>query len=310
MIQFVVRRSCAAVIAALAASFVIYCAIALSPGDPASTIAGRATSIEVIENIRRELGLDQPLLVRYFWWLINAVRGDLGTSFIFRVPVDDLIANRLPTTFLLVALSATFVAVLGVSSGVLKERVAWLSAPITFLQTFLLSIPSFVKAIVLVAVFARTLHWFPVMGEGSGMVMKLWHLLLPAFTLSLSWSAYISQVTSSSIRAEQSHEFVETAITRGIKQSTVFWRHIFRNSLIPISTASSITLAGLIAGTIVVEKVFGLNGLGSLLVDSVTSRDANVTVAICSLIVVVFLVSNTMSDVINASLDPRYGLQK
>jgi peptide/nickel transport system permease protein len=166
-------------------------------------------------------------------------------------------------------------------------------------------IPSFVAAIVLITVFSVDLGWFPVFGAGGGLTDRLWHLTLPAVALALSWIAYVSQLTRASVREELHREHVDTARARGIPRRLIVRRHVLRNAMIPITIVAGLTVAGLIAGDVVVEQAFGISGLGALLDQSVAQKDFAVVQAISLILVAVFVVVNALVDVVNAALDPR-----
>jgi peptide/nickel transport system permease protein len=168
-----------------------------------------------------------------------------------------------------------------------------------------IAVPTFVAAQLLVSWFALGLGWFPATGEGSGLFDQLRHLTLPAVALALSWSAYVAQITRTAVREENEREHVDTARGRGVPAGAVFRRHVLRNAAIPIVTISGLTVAGLVASAVVVESAFGLNGIGSLLVQSVSAKDYNVVQAISMLLVVLFIVVTTAIDVLQTSLDPR-----
>jgi peptide/nickel transport system permease protein len=159
---------------------------------------------------------------------------------------------------------------------------------------------------ILIQVFALDLGWFPTTGSGSGGVgQRVWHLTLPAIALALSWSAYVGQITRASVRQQERLEHVDTARGRGLPPLMVFRRHILRNASVPIVTISGLTVAGLIAGSIVVETAFNLGGMGSLLVQSVSAKDSNVVLAVSLILVAAFVVANTVADVAQLALDPR-----
>ena len=154
--------------------------------------------------------------------------------------------------------------------------------------------------------FALQLNWFPVLGSSSGSIGdRLWHLTLPAFALALSWAAFVAQISRASLRGEASREHVQTARGRGLSESQVFRRHILRNGAIPIVTVFGLTMAGLVAGSVVVEQAFGIDGIGSFLVQSVAAKDTNSVMAIALILVITFVVVTAIADVVYWMLDPR-----
>ncbi|WP_433215092.1 ABC transporter permease [Microtetraspora malaysiensis] len=300
-------RLTALVTTLVVASVVIYGAMFVVPGDPASLLVGGSKpNPEALAAIRRQFHLDEPFWQSYLRWLGGAVRGDFGTSLVYRSPVADLIAARALTTLLLVAYAAIVIIVAGVGLGLLagwKERRT--GAVITVTTTVMMGAPTFVMAVVFVAVFATGLGWFPVFGAGSGLADRLWHLTLPAFALAFSWIAYVAQITRAAVREELRSEHVETARGRGVPERSILRRHVLRNASGPILTVSGLTVAGLFAGTAVAEQAFGINGVGALLVQSAAKQDLAIVQAISLVLVVAFVMVNMLVDVANALLDPR-----
>ena len=289
----------------LIASFVVFMALSAAPGDPVSQLLGGHPSPEVIAATRHKLGLDQPLLVQYWHWLTGVVHGDLGLSIVYRTDVSTVLSGRISVTISLVAYSAVLVLVCGVGLGVLGGSVRRLGPWVAAITALGVATPAFVAAIILVAVFALRLGWFPALGTGEGFFDSLWHLTLPAIALTLGGAAYIAQVTRAAIFDEAAREHVTAARGRGLGSRDVFLRHQFRNALVPILTVSALTVAGLVAGTVVVEYAFAINGLGSLLVSSVIARDKAVVEAIMLILLVVFTVTLALIDVVQVALDPR-----
>ncbi|GLW96766.1 ABC transporter permease [Microtetraspora sp. NBRC 16547] len=289
------------------ASVVIYGAMFIVPGDPATLLVGGSKpNPEALAAVRRQFHLDDPFWQSYLRWLSGAVRGDFGVSLVYRSPVSDLIASRALTTILLVAYAAIVIVIAGVGLGVLaawKEKRA--GVVITMATTVMMGAPTFVMAVIFVAVFATGLGWFPVFGAGSGLTDRLWHLTLPAFALAFSWIAYVAQVTRAAVRDEIRSEHVDTAHARGVPERLILRRHVLRNASGPILTVSGLTVAGLFAGTAVAEQAFGINGIGALLVESAAKQDLAIVQAISLVLVAAFVVVNMLVDLCNALLDPR-----
>ncbi len=289
----------------LVASLVIYGALALAPGDPATELAGPRATPKLIAQIRHEYGLDRPFLVRYWSWLTGALHGNFGISLQFHQSVSSLLAPRLPVTLELVAYASVIIFVFGLGLGLLPSLLPRLNVLVTITAGVGIAVPTFVAALVLVEIFALKLGWFPAVGTGPGLAGQVWHLTLPAFALALSWAAYVAQISRASVREQQGREHVATARGRGLPSALVFRRHVLRNASLPIVTVSGLTIAGLIAGSIVVETAFGIGGIGSLLVQSVSAKDYNVVLAISLILVVAFVLATTLSDLAHLALDPR-----
>jgi peptide/nickel transport system permease protein len=306
---FVVKRLGGLVLTLLVASFLIYGSLYLAPGDPATQLAGGRATPEVLDQIRERYQLDEPFLTRYTDWLGAVLQGDLGQSFVYRQPVSELLVPRVGNTVFLVVYAALLILGVGIPLGLVSALRRRLGSAVTVGTAIGMATPAFVAAIILIAVFAVGLGWFPVFGPGEGFVNRLWHLTLPAVALAFSWVAYSTQVTKASVREELGREHVETARSRGIPWPLIVRRHIFRNALIPITTVAGLTVAGLIAGAVVVEQAFGLNGLGSFLVQAASQKDFAVVQAISLLLVSTFVVANAVVDLFNGILDPRLRLK-
>ena len=304
----IVAQSLASRLATLvAASFLVFAAVSLSPGDPVSQIVGTRASEAERDAARHRLGLDRPFLERYGSWAADAVTGNFGTSVIYRTDVSSLISARVGTTLLIVAYATVLIVVIGLALGMLGGAIRRMGAPVAAVTGLLLGVPQFVAAQILVAVLAVQWKIFPVQGQGSGLIDTLYHLTLPAFALSISWSAYVAQITMAAIRGEAQREHVDTARGRGLSPRHVFYRHVLRNSASPIITVIALTIAALFAGSIVVETAFNLPGLGTLLVRAVSDKDYNIVMAVSMIFIAVFLIVTAAIDIIQAALDPRIG---
>jgi peptide/nickel transport system permease protein len=289
----------------LVASVAIYGALYLAPGNPATLLAGGHATPSVIASIARQEHLNQPFVVRYWDWLAGVLHGNLGESFLYKQPVASLIAGRVMNTVFLVVYASILIIVGGVALGLLAALRRRTGVAITVGTSIGLATPSFVAAIILITIFAVDLKWFPVLGAGTGFAGRLSHLTLPAIALALSWLAYTAQLTRAAVHEELGTEHVETAHSRGIKERRVISRHVVRNAMIPITTVSGLTIAGLIAGDVVVEQAFGINGLGSFLVQSSLDKDFASVQAISLILVTAFVVVNAIVDLWSLALDPR-----
>ncbi|MBB2946293.1 peptide/nickel transport system permease protein [Actinoplanes lutulentus] len=298
-------------ITVLVASFVVYAALLLAPGDPAVQILGPRATAEQYAALRHSLGLDRPMPVQYGDWLWNALHGDFGSSLTYKQPVSALLGSRLAVTLELAAYAGVLIIVVGIAVGTLGGTARWARLPVTALTAAGIAVPSFVAAQTLVAVLAVRLGWFPVLaGDGGSFTATIRQLTLPAVALAIGWSAYVAQVTRASVAAESRSPHVEAARGRGLSAGAVLRRHILRNAAIPITTVSALAVAGLFASAVVVESAFGLGGLGSLLVQSVAAKDQNAVLAVSLILLVVFVVTTTTVDVLQAALDPRLRTRK
>jgi peptide/nickel transport system permease protein len=310
MLRFAARRLAMLVLALLVASFVIYASLSIAPGDPLAVLTGgRTLPPEATAVLRARYHLDESLPVQYWHWLTSSVQGDLGDSIALRESVNAVITQRAAVTFELVLYASILILLLGIGSGVLAGlRRGALDTTVIAATTVSAAIPSFVAAIVLIAVFAVNLGWFPALGAGEGVLDRLWHLTLPAIALALSALAIVARVTRVSVRDEMGREHVQTAISRGLPWHVIVRRHVLRNAAIPITTISGITIASLIALSAVVERAFSLNGLGAALVSAAASKDFAVVQGVSLILVAAFVITNAIVDLLYAVLDPRVAL--
>ena len=294
----------------LAASFVIFAAMYLAPGNPIAALSGgRSLPPSSIHVLEQRYHLNQPFLSQYWFWLGNALHGNLGLSITLRENVSTLIASRIWTTAGLVLYASVLICVFGIGLGLLAGlRPGWLDTSTLVVTAVSAAIPAFVAAIVLILVFAVQLGWFPALGNGTSFAGNVRHFTLPAIALAISSLAIVARVTRASVREEGEREHVQTAVSRGIPARLLIQRHILRNAAIPITTIAGITIASLIAVAAVVEVAFSLNGLGAYLVQAAESKDLAVVQGISLVLVTAFVVVNLVVDVLYAALDPRVAL--
>jgi peptide/nickel transport system permease protein len=307
---FVGRRLAMLVASLLVASFVIFGALYLAPGNPITALSGGrslpASSLRVLE---ARYHLNQPFIAQYWYWLDNALHGNLGISITLRENVTTLIGSRVWTTAGLVLYASVIILAVGIGMGIAGGlRPGLLDTSVLVTSAVSAAIPSFVAAIALTALFAVNLHWFPALGNGTDFLSNVRHFTLPAVALALSSLAIVARVTRSAIREEAGREHVQTATSRGIPRRQLIRRHILRNAAIPIATISGITIASLIAVDAVVETAFSLNGLGAYLVASAQDKDLAVVQGISLVLVMAFVVINVGVDLAYAVLDPRVTL--
>jgi peptide/nickel transport system permease protein len=303
------RRLGVIAITLVISSFVIFAGIYAAPGDPVTFLIGDAENLtpERIAQVRALYHLDQPFLVQYWLWFRDAVGGDLGTSMVYQQPVADLLGSRMPVTLTLVAMATVLYVVLGVGLGILSalRRGTAVDSAVTGVTTLLAAVPNFVIGLVLVSVFAVQLRWFDVAGSGEGFVDRLYHLTLPAVALAVGGLAVLSRVTRQTMVEQQGLEHVEAARSYGLAPHKITVRHVLRNALGPVVTMVGLHVAGMLAGTVVIEAIFGLNGIGSLLVDSINTHDFPVVQAVLLYMVVAYMVVTMAVDLLYPLLDPR-----
>lgn len=305
--MFVVRRLLALVGVLIVSSFLVFAAMYAAPGSPENfLVQGRTISPEVLAAIREQYSLDDPFFVRFWNWLTNVLQGDFGQSLANRQDVGNLLASRLPTTLLLVVLAAVIILVLGIGLGIVAgTRDGVIDKAVILGSNLGFAIPTFFAALILMSVFSVGLGWFPVFGSGEGLLDMLWHLTLPAFALALPSAAVVARITRTSIREERDSEHSIMARARGVPPRLVLRRHVIRNSMLPVSTIVGVHVAGLVAGAFVIEYAFTLDGIGTLLVSAVQTKDFAVVQAIAIILVAAFGLINLLVDLLYAVIDPR-----
>src|SRR5829696_2011151 len=310
MPRSLVRRLAGLLLTLVASSFLVFSSLYLAPGDPVATLSGgRTLPPEAVQALRHQYHLDDPFLTRYLAWLGDLVRGNPGQSLAFGTGVADLIGSRAATTALLVAMASVLIVGGGVSLGLVAGlRSGLLDRGVLLATVIGQAVPSFVAAIVLTWVFAVRLGWFPAIGAGTGLGGRVRHLILPAIAVALAQLAYVARITRAATQQELRREHVETARARGLAPSQIVRRHVVRNAMVPIVTVSGLTVAGLLTTTVVVERAFNLDGVGSLLVEAVIRKDFAVVQAVSLLLIAAFIVVNTLVDVYYGALDPRLRL--
>ncbi|WP_426563827.1 ABC transporter permease [Angustibacter sp. McL0619] len=310
--RFLVGRLIALVVTLLLASFAVYGALFLAPGTPLAFLTrGRSMTPAQLQSIKAQYHLDEPFLAQYGHWLVGVLHGDFGISIMAKAPVSSLLGGRAVNTCALVACAALLILVVGLITGIVAGlRPGWVDSSLMLTATAAMAVPAFVAAIALIAVFAVRLGWFPVFGAGDSVPDRIKHLVLPCVALAFSSVAYVARLTRAAVREELGSDHVQTAVSRGIPQGRVIRRHVLRNAMIPIVTVAGLTIGGLIAGAVVIEQVFQLNGLGSYLVQAVGQKDFPVVQAICLILVAAFIVLNTIVDLAYSFLDPRIAVGK
>ncbi|MFE7181838.1 ABC transporter permease [Streptomyces erythrochromogenes] len=304
----VLRRLAGMAATLLVTSFLVFSSLFLAPGDPASfLVKGRSAGPGELAEIRRQYGFDEPFLVRYWHWLEGVLHGDLGRSYLLHQDVASVIWSRLPASLLLIGVSALMIAVFGIGSGIVGalRRGSRTDRSLMLLVTVGAAAPAFVAALLLRSLLGVQLGWFPTIGNGTGLLDRLHHVVLPAAALSVTFVALVTRVTRSAMLDELRREHVEVALSRGTPRRTVIRRHVLRNALGPIVTVSALLVSGMLVSTAIVETAFGMSGVGSLLVQSVDQLDFQVVQAIVLLVVAAFVVVNALVDLVQPLIDPR-----
>ncbi len=310
MLSFILRRILATIPVMLVVAIFVFLMLRLTPADPAAIIAGDNANAEQVAAIRKQLGLDQPILTQFFIWISRLFQGDFGESFFFKKTVAALIADRIEPTLSLSLFTILIAVFVAVPMGVIAARLqgTWIDRIIMGFSVLGFSVPVFVIGYLLIYVFAIELNWLPVQGYqriGEGIGGWFQRLILPSVTLSVVYIALIARMTRTSVLEVLSEDYIRTARAKGQVERKVLFRHALRNAAVPIVTVIGIGVALLIGGVVVTESVYTIPGLGRLTVDAVLARDYPVIQAVILLFSFVYVLINLLVDIIYTLLDPR-----
>lgn len=306
---FLLRRTLGFAATLLAVSLIVFVVMNVLPGDPATAILGIDSTPEARAALRAQLGLDRPVWQRYLDWAWGALRGDFGTSYFFRVPVSELIAERLPLTLSLAALGMLATTCVGITLGILAA--AHHGRPgdwaIMLASQLGIAVPAFWLSILLVLLFAVNLRWLPPGGfPGWGAPVEAMRaLILPTAALALVQSAVLARVTRSSALEVMRLDFVRTARASGLGRGRILRGHVLPNALVPIVTIVGMQVASVVTGTIVIENVFYLPGLGRLIFQGIANRDLFTVQALVVLFAAIVVTANFLVDIAYVLIDPR-----
>lgn len=308
--RFVLWRPLQLLPVLLGISAVVFIMVRSLPGDPARILLGVRSTPQAIARIREQYGLDEPLWLQYFYFLRNLMHGEMGKSIIYRVDTLKLIDSRLAPTVFLVLGSVLLAVLITVPLATVAARYRGRAVDhlIRVISTIGLGLPAFWLAIMVILLFSLTLRWFPVSGYGSDWAERLHHLFLPCLTVALALSAVLTRNLRASFLMELQSDYVTAARARGLGENRVFWGHVFRNSLIPTVNLLAVNIGWLIGGTVVIESVFAIPGLGQLLVKAIISRDYMVVQGVVLVFALATVAVNLVADLLTVALDPRVKL--
>ena len=294
----------------LLVSIMVFCLQQLMPGDPALVLAGEERDPEVLEQIRRELKLDQPLVIQYFYWIGNVLQGDLGFSWRIRQPVTELVATKLPVTLQLASMAFIIAVFIGVPMGVLsavKKNTFW-----DYLANGIglagLSTPNFWLGIMLILLVSVHLGWLPPSGYvplTEDWRQSLATTIMPAFVLGNAISAVLMRHTRSAMLTALQQDYVRTARAKGLSEHLVVIKHALRNALVPVVTLGALELGTLLSGAVLTEQVFSIPGFGKMIVDAVFNRDYPVVQGVVLVTATVYVMLNLVADVLYVMINPR-----
>jgi len=299
---YVIRRLLLAIPVIIGVSILVFSIVRFIPGDPARAIAGVHASPRYVEQVRRELLLDEGLHVQYFVYMTNLVQGDMGRSALTRRPVTVELMERFPNTLVLTAAAMAIAIAFGMSAGIVSATRRYsLFDNFSMLAALIgVAAPVFWLGIMFQLLFSVNLGWLPSGGIGT------WrHLVLPALTLGLATTALIARITRSSMLDVLGQDYITTARSKGLVERIVIYKHALKNALIPVVTVMGLQFGTLLGGAVLTETVFSWPGIGRLMVDSILNRDYPVVQGAVLLLAVFFVLINLVVDVIYAYLDPR-----
>jgi peptide/nickel transport system permease protein len=301
MIAFTIRRLIIAFGVAVTVSAITFTMMRVS-GDLAQSLAGAGASAADVEAVRVAYGLDLPIIAQYFKWLVGVLHGDLGRSYFFNEPVWSLIAGRIPITMSL-GLSAMILAIvvglpLGVAAGAMPN--GWTDRIAMVVAVFGQAVPTFWLSLLLMLLFGVTLRWLPISGTGSAA-----HFVLPTLALAVSGMPSIIRLTRSGMVEAFQSDYIRTAYAKGLRSRTIVFKHALRNALVPVVSVAAVQLGFFLGGSIVVESVFALNGVGYLGWESISRTDFPVVQGIVLLLALTYVLLTFLADLMNALIDPR-----
>jgi ABC-type dipeptide/oligopeptide/nickel transport system permease component len=287
-------------------SFVVFAAVRLAPGDTAVTLAGLDSNQQVLEAIRKEYGLDKSGPEQYATFMNGLLHFNLGTSSVTRVPIAEEIAARIPTTASLALLATAFATTLGITLGVLAAQFqrTWVDYVLMVIAMAALSVPNYVIGLCAILIFAVTLHVLPATGGGSTQAF-----ILPVLTVGLAAAGVIARQTRSAVLEVLAEDYVRTARAKGLNERRVMYGHALRNALIPIVTIVGLIFGSLLGGTVIVETIFSLNGLGKYMIDRINSRDYPAVQGAVLVIALSYVFVNILVDLLYGVVDKRVRLK-
>jgi peptide/nickel transport system permease protein len=310
MSSYLAGRIVSLILSLLVASVIIFCVLEILPGDPAQFILGMNARPDTLAALRTQLGLDAPPLTRYFGWVLGLLQGDFGISYTYRVPVSELVGQRIGVSVPLAIYALALTIALAFPAGILAavRRNTKTDVAVMGVTQIGVAIPNFWFAMILVLIFAVTLRWFSAggfPGWDDGFWMGMRALTLPAIALALPQASILARVMRSSLLDTLGEDYIRSARAKGLSERQALWRHALRNALIPVLTIVGLQFAFLLAGTIIIENVFSLPGLGRLIFQAISQRDLIVVKSVVMLLVFAVVLVNFIVDVLYVVIDPR-----
>ncbi|MBM3571631.1 MAG: ABC transporter permease [Alphaproteobacteria bacterium] len=301
MLIYAAKRAFVALLVAITVSIISFGLLRLS-GDLAQALAGQSSTAADVEAIRKAYGLDRPVYIQYLEWAGKVLTGDFGDSFFFKEPVSKMLGSRLPTTMTLGACALTFALLLAIPLGVLAAMRpnSWIDRTALTLSVLGQALPSFWFALMLIIIFGLTLRWLPISGTGTWL-----HFVMPSIALGYYATPAIMRLTRAGMMEVMASDYIRTARAKGLRMPTVLFKHALRNAVIPVVALAAVQFGFMLGGSIVIETVFALHGVGYLAWESITRADFPVVQAIVLVLATIYVVLTLFADLLNAFLDPR-----
>ena len=308
--KYVVRKILTMILTLLAVTFFVFLSFHVISGDPATSMLGTEATPQKVAALREELGLNDPVLVQYGRWAAGLLHGDMGTSYSYRMPVAGMVANKIPVTITLTLMAFVLMVVISIPLGIYtaKHEGSIVDRVIYIINQIIMAIPPFFSGILITLLFGRIFKLFTPGGYVSyekDFAGFVGYLFFPAVAIALPKAAMAVKLLRSSVIKEAKLDYVRTAYSRGNRTNDVLYKHVLKNALIPVVTFLGMALADMIAGSIIIEQVFSIPGLGRILLTSISNRDYPVVMAVIVCIAVLVLVVNMAVDLIYGLIDPR-----
>lgn len=311
MYRYVLKRLVMMVPVLIGVSFLVFFILAVSPGDPARMILGEQASQESIEALQEEMGLKDPVIIRYGRYMKDVLQGDFGASYKTKLDVKMQVLDRFPNTVLLSTAGILVALLIGVPIGILSARkqYSWMDNTTTVLGLIGVAMPNFWLGLLLVMLFSLKLGWLPSSGMGEGFIPMIKSLILPALTLGTGCAASIMRMTRSSMLEAMRQDYIDTARAKGLNESYITKHHMFKNALIPIITIIGLQFGLLLGGAALTETIFSWPGLGRFMVESIKSKDMPMVLGSAMFLAVMYSLVNLVVDILYAYVDPRIKAQ-
>ena len=313
--KYVIKKTGTLIITLLIVSFLSFFAFSVIPGDAARSKLGTEATEEQVEALQKEMGLDKPIVVQYGIWLKNFVTGDMGESYSYSMPVAQMLKEKIPVTIAITLMAFLMILALSVPLGIFtaQHEGGWLDRILMVLNQVAMSVPGFLLGIVITYVFGLVLKWFTpgaYVAASEDFAGFLGYLIAPCVAISLPRCAMGVKMLRSSVISQMEADYVRTALARGNTKNRVMYHHVLKNALIPVLTFWGMTIADIIANSMIIEQVFTIPGMGSLLISSISNRDYPVVLGIIVLIAALVVVINFIVDLLYSRIDPRIRIRE